>query len=69
MLIGVNAPAVLVEVAFITNPDEEKKLRSEEFHAQVAETLLGSLSTYFGRADGTAPVPYVAPTPAIGTNR
>lgn len=58
VLIGANEPAVLVEVSFITNPDEEKKLGSEEFRRQVAETLAGSLDTYFRTADGVAPVPY-----------
>ena len=58
VLIGVNAPAVLVEVSFITNPDEEKKINSEEFRRQVADTLAGSLETYFRSADGVAPVPY-----------
>jgi N-acetylmuramoyl-L-alanine amidase len=63
VLIGVNAPAVLVEVSFITNPDEEKKLTSDEFRRQVADTLAGSLETYFRTADGVAPVPY---TPKAG---
>jgi N-acetylmuramoyl-L-alanine amidase len=58
VLIGVNAPAVLVEVSFITNADEEKKITSEEFRRQVAETLAGSLDTFFKTADGAAPVPY-----------
>jgi N-acetylmuramoyl-L-alanine amidase len=58
VLIGVNAPAVLVEVSFITNPDEEKKITSDEFRRQVADTLAGSLETYFRTADGVAPVPY-----------
>ncbi|HEY3350233.1 MAG TPA: N-acetylmuramoyl-L-alanine amidase [Thermoanaerobaculia bacterium] len=58
VLIGVNAPAVLVEVSFITNPDEEKKINSEEFRRQVSDTLAGSLETYFRSGDGAAPVPY-----------
>ncbi len=62
VLIGVNAPAVLVEVAFITNGDEEKKLSEDGFRRQVAETLAGSLDRYFRTADGVAPVPY-APKP------
>jgi N-acetylmuramoyl-L-alanine amidase len=57
VLIGVNVPAVLVEVAFITNAEEEKKLASEEFRRQVAETVSGSLATYFRSADGAAPIP------------
>ncbi len=57
VLIGANVPAVLVEVAFITNPEEEKKLASEDFRRQVAETVVGSLATYFRNADGAAPIP------------
>jgi N-acetylmuramoyl-L-alanine amidase len=58
VLVGVNAPAVLVEVAFITNPDEETRIGSDEFRRQTAETLAGSLDTYFRTADSVAPVPY-----------
>ena len=63
VLIGVNAPAVLVEVAFITNPEEETKIGSGEFRRQAAETLAGSLDTYFRTADSVAPVPYAPKTP------
>jgi N-acetylmuramoyl-L-alanine amidase len=62
VLIGVNAPAVLVEVAFITNPDEEKKLASDDFRKETAETLAGSLDVFFRKADALAPVPY---TPGV----
>jgi N-acetylmuramoyl-L-alanine amidase len=64
VLIGVNAPAVLVEVAFITNPEEEKKLGSEEFRKEVAETIVGSLETYYRVADGAPPVPALTSSPA-----
>ncbi|HQR44600.1 MAG TPA: N-acetylmuramoyl-L-alanine amidase [Thermoanaerobaculia bacterium] len=63
VLIGVNAPAVLVEVAFITNPDEEKRLGSEEFRRQTAETLAGSLATFFKTAASVPPVPYTPKPP------
>jgi len=62
VLIGVNAPAVLVEVVFITNSDEEARIGSDEFRRQVADTLAGSVDTYFRTSDGVAPVPY-APKP------
>lgn len=63
VLIGVNAPAVLVEVAFITNPEEEQKVASEEFRKAVAETLAGSLDNFFrASTGGAAPVPS-APLP------
>jgi N-acetylmuramoyl-L-alanine amidase len=58
VLIGVNAPAVLVEVAFITNAEEEKKLSSDEFRKETAETLAGSLDLFFQKADAASPVPF-----------
>ncbi|MDX9736309.1 MAG: N-acetylmuramoyl-L-alanine amidase [Thermoanaerobaculia bacterium] len=62
VLIGVNAPAVLVEVAFISNPEEEKKIASEAFRRAVAETLAGSLDAFFRvGSDAVAPVPFVPP--------
>ena len=66
VLVGVNAPAVLVEVAFITNPDEEARISSEAFRRQAAETLAGSLDTYFRTADSVAPVPYAPKSPGKG---
>ncbi|MBK8594396.1 MAG: N-acetylmuramoyl-L-alanine amidase [Holophagales bacterium] len=65
VLIGVNAPAVLVEVAFISNPEEEQKAASEEFRKAVAETLAGSLDNFFrASTSGAAPVP--TPPPPAG---
>ena len=62
VLIGVNAPAVLVEVAFISNPEEEQKVASEEFRKAVAETLAGSLDNFFrASASAVAPAPFAPP--------
>ena len=54
--------ANLVEVAFISNPEEEQKMASEEFRKAVAETLAGSLDNFFRTAaSGAAPVPAATP--------
>ena len=42
-------PSVLVETAFISNPDEEAKLRSEAYQVQLADALMRGVSRYFGR--------------------
>ncbi len=42
-------PSVLVETAFISNPDEEAKLRSEEYQVQLADALMRGISRYFSR--------------------
>ncbi len=46
ILTGVACPAILVEVAFISNPDEEQKLASEDFQAKVAEAIYRGLARY-----------------------
>lgn len=42
-----NVPSVIVECGFLTNPTEEKKLRSEEYQAKIAESLSKSIKEYF----------------------
>ena len=42
-------PSVLVETAFISNPDEEAKLRSEAYQVQLADALMRGISRYFAR--------------------
>jgi N-acetylmuramoyl-L-alanine amidase len=46
VLTGVACPAVLIETAFISNPEEEQKLASEEFQTSVAEAIYRGLSKY-----------------------
>jgi N-acetylmuramoyl-L-alanine amidase len=46
VLTGVACPAILVEVAFITNPEEEKMLQSEDFQARVAEAIYQALNRF-----------------------
>ena len=42
-------PSVLVETAFISNPDEEAKLRSETYQVQLADALMRGIGRYFAR--------------------
>ncbi len=42
-------PSVLVETAFISNPDEEARLRSEDYQIQLADALMRGISRYFSR--------------------
>jgi len=46
VLTGVACPAVLVEVAFISNPDEEGKLGTEGFQRSVALAIYRGLANY-----------------------
>ncbi|MGH8713509.1 MAG: N-acetylmuramoyl-L-alanine amidase [Casimicrobiaceae bacterium] len=40
-------PSILVETAFISNPDEELKLRSARHQQQFAESIFGGVKRYF----------------------
>jgi len=46
VLTGVACPAVLVEVAFISNPEEERKLLTDEFQNNVAQAIYRGLANY-----------------------
>jgi N-acetylmuramoyl-L-alanine amidase len=42
-------PSVLVETAFISNPEEEAKLRSGDYQEQLADALMRGIERYFSR--------------------
>ena len=42
-------PSVLVETAFISNPGEEVRLRSEDYQNQLADALMRGITRYFAR--------------------
>jgi N-acetylmuramoyl-L-alanine amidase len=46
VLAGANMPAVLVEVGFLTNPDEEQQLLSDAYQNAIAQALVDGLLRY-----------------------
>jgi N-acetylmuramoyl-L-alanine amidase len=42
-------PSVLVEAAFISNPEEEAKLNSHEYQEKLANALMRGIEAYFSR--------------------
>jgi len=42
-------PSVLVEAAFISNPDEEAKLNSDAYQEQLADALMRGIERYFAK--------------------
>jgi N-acetylmuramoyl-L-alanine amidase len=49
VLVGATMPAVLVETAFISNADEEKKLSSAVYQQNVADGIARAIASFFGR--------------------
>ena len=68
VLVGATMPAILVETAFISNPEEEKKLGSPAFQQSVADAVARAVGHYFERRKGGGPARTpaggVSPTPA-----
>jgi N-acetylmuramoyl-L-alanine amidase len=46
VLTGVACPAILVEIAFISNPAEERKLQTEEFQNNVARAIYQGVANF-----------------------
>ena len=42
-------PSVLIETAFISNPEEEQRLRTEEYQDQLADAIMRGLQRYFAK--------------------
>jgi N-acetylmuramoyl-L-alanine amidase len=42
-------PSILVETAFISNPDEELKLRSDKHQTRFAESMRDGVRRYFAQ--------------------
>jgi N-acetylmuramoyl-L-alanine amidase len=46
VLIGASMPSVLAEISFISNPDEEKRLKAPEYRQQIADSLFQGIKSY-----------------------
>jgi len=57
-------PSVLVETAFISNPSEEKKLRTPAFQQQLAAGIFRGVKSHLARAPVPSPSPVQAAAPA-----
>jgi N-acetylmuramoyl-L-alanine amidase len=46
VLVGATMPSVLAEVTFISNPEEEKRLKTPEYRQKIAESLYRGIKSY-----------------------
>lgn len=44
-----DVPSMLVETAFISNPDEERKLRDPDYQEKLARAIVNGVTSYFSR--------------------
>src|SRR5206468_12585057 len=70
VLVGANMPAVLVEMGYLTNPQQERQLASDDYQNALTQSLLEAIIRFRDSASppraGAAPVPM---TPQGAANR
>jgi N-acetylmuramoyl-L-alanine amidase len=52
VLIGANMPSILAEISFVSNPTDERKLRTPEYRQKIAESLYKGIAKYIGGLSG-----------------
>ena len=52
VLIGANMPSILAEISFISNPGDEKRLKSPDYRQRIAESLYRGISRYVNGLGG-----------------
>ena len=63
VLIGANMPAVLAEIAFVSNPEDEKQLKTPEYRELVARSLLRGVRSYLEALNRAQPRQLTDTTP------
>ncbi|MFP5286209.1 MAG: N-acetylmuramoyl-L-alanine amidase, partial [Thermoanaerobaculia bacterium] len=73
VLMGAAMPAVLVELGFLSNPDEEKKLQDPAYRGDLIAALARAIQRYKAlvenKPDPTAPAPTTTPGAAASPGR
>jgi N-acetylmuramoyl-L-alanine amidase len=52
VLIGANMPSILAEISFVSNPQDEKRLKTPEYRQKIAESLFKGVSKYANGLSG-----------------
>ena len=52
VLIGANMPSILSEISFVSNPSDEKKLKTSDYRQRIADSLYKGIARYIGGLSG-----------------
>ena len=52
VLIGANMPSILAEISFVSNPHDEKKLKTNDYRQRIAESLYKGVANYINGLSG-----------------
>ncbi len=69
VLIGADMPAVLAEIAFVSNPETEARLRTASYRDLLARSLFGGVKSYLEALSRTQTTPIDPVEPALYSGR
>lgn len=52
VLIGANMPSILAEISFVSNPSDERRLRTADYRQRIAESLYRGIAKYVSGLSG-----------------
>ena len=52
VLIGANMPSILAEISFVSNPDDAKKLKTDQYRQRIADSLYKGVARYVNSLSG-----------------
>lgn len=52
VLIGANMPSILAEISFLSNPTDERKLKTQDYRQRIAESLYRGIAKYVSGLSG-----------------
>jgi len=52
VLIGANMPSILAEISFLSNPGDERRLKTNEYRQRIAESLYHGIAKYVNGLSG-----------------
>ncbi|MEJ5226911.1 N-acetylmuramoyl-L-alanine amidase [Thermodesulfovibrio sp.] len=58
VLVGAQMPSCLLEISYISNPEEEKLLTNDSYRAKIAASIVEGIDNYFSKAENIKNVKY-----------
>ena len=52
VLIGANMPSILAEISFLSNPGDERRLKTGDYRQRIAESLYRGIAKYVNGLSG-----------------
>lgn len=69
VLVGAQMPSCLLEVSYISNPEEERLLSQEPYRMQIAQSIVEGIKNYFSETEHIKKVKYSSPAKKVNIKK